>query len=159
MKVRRGDIVLVDFPFSDRTGSKVRPALVVQADEWNQRMDDTILALITSSRNRRVDAATQLVIDITTLDGQQTGLRLHSVIQCENLLTYDQALILGVLGRLPRCRHCTDRCMSQGRLGHSVRVSNSTSLRRALPATQSVLPFGVGRSALGENLPRRIDER
>ena len=49
MKVRHGDIVLVDFPYSDHTGSKVRPALVVQADTWNQRLDDTILALITSS--------------------------------------------------------------------------------------------------------------
>jgi mRNA interferase MazF len=100
MKVRRGEVVLVDFPYSDHTGSKVRPALVVQADAWNQRLDDTILALITSSRHRRVGAATQFVIDITTAEGQQTGLRLNSVIQCENLLTYDQALILRVLGRL-----------------------------------------------------------
>ena len=100
MKVRRGEIVLVDFPYSDQTGSKVRPALVVQADLWNQPLDDTILAMITSSRHRRVGAATELVIDITTVEGQQTGLRLNSVIQCENLLTYDQALILRVLGRL-----------------------------------------------------------
>jgi len=47
MNVHRGDIVLVDFPYSDQTGRKVRPALVVQADIWNQRLDDTILALIT----------------------------------------------------------------------------------------------------------------
>jgi mRNA interferase MazF len=86
MKVRRGEVVLVDFPYSDHTGSKVRPALVVQADAWNQRLDDTMLALITSSRHRRVGAATQLVIDITTAEGQQTGLRLNSVIQCENRL-------------------------------------------------------------------------
>ncbi|HEY5865821.1 MAG TPA: hypothetical protein VI542_09795, partial [Candidatus Tectomicrobia bacterium] len=45
-------------------------------------------------------AATQLVIDITTAEGQQTGLRLNSVIQGENLLTYDQGFILRVLGRL-----------------------------------------------------------
>ncbi|MGH8069599.1 MAG: type II toxin-antitoxin system PemK/MazF family toxin [Candidatus Entotheonellia bacterium] len=100
MKVRRGEVVLVDFPYSDHTGSKVRPALVVQADAWNQRLDDTILALITSSRHRGVGAATQLSIGITTTEGQQTGLRLNSVIQCENLLKYDQALILRVLGRL-----------------------------------------------------------
>src|SRR5207253_9044501 len=100
MKVRRGEVVLVDFPYSDHTGSKVRTALVVQADAWDQRLDDTILALITSSRHRRVGAATQLVIDITTAEGQQTGLRLNSVIQGENLLTYDQGLILRVLGRL-----------------------------------------------------------
>jgi mRNA interferase MazF len=100
MRVRRGEAVLVDFPYSDHTGSKVRPALGVQADAWNQRLDDTILARITSSRHRSVGAATQLVIDLTTAEGQQTGLRLNSVMQCENLLTYDQALILHVLGRL-----------------------------------------------------------
>src|SRR4029453_3965038 len=100
MKVRRGEVVLIDFPHSDHTGSKVRPALVVQADAWNQRLDDTMLALITSSRHRRVGAATQLVIDIATAEGQQTGLRLNSVIQSENLLTYDQGLILRILGRL-----------------------------------------------------------
>jgi len=59
MNVRRGEVVLVDFPYSDHTGSKVRPALVVQADALNRRLDDTILALITSSRHRRVGAATQ----------------------------------------------------------------------------------------------------
>ena len=100
MKVQRGDIVLVDFPYSDQTGRKVRPALVVQADILNQRLDDTILALIISSQRRRIGAATQFQIDITTTEGQQTGLRLNSVVQCENLITYDQALILRVLGHL-----------------------------------------------------------
>ena len=100
MNVQRGDIVLVDFPYSDQTGSKVRPALVVQADTWNQRLDDTILALITSSRHRRVGANTQLFIDITTIEGRQTGLRLDSTVQCENLMTYDRGLILRILGKL-----------------------------------------------------------
>ena len=48
MNARRGDIVIVDFPYSDHTGSKVHPALVAQSDVWNQRIDDTIPALITS---------------------------------------------------------------------------------------------------------------
>src|SRR5260221_14502064 len=34
MKVSRGDVVLVDYPFTDRTGSKVRPTLVVSTDEF-----------------------------------------------------------------------------------------------------------------------------
>jgi len=100
MNVQRSNIVLVDFPYSDQTGYKVRPALVVQSDVWNQRLDDTILALITSSRHRRVGAATQYFINISTDEGQQTGLRLNSVVQCENLITYDQSLILRVIGSL-----------------------------------------------------------
>ena len=100
MKIRRGDIVIVDFPYSDQTGRKVRPALVVQSNVWNQRLDDTILALITGSRHRKVGATTQYLVDISTDEGQQTGLRLDSVIQCENLITYDQSLILRVIGSL-----------------------------------------------------------
>ena len=100
MKVRRGEVVIVDFPYSDQTGRKVRPALVVQSNVWNQRLDDTILALITSSRHRKVGATTQYFVDISTDEGQQTGLRLDSVVQCENLITYDQSLILRVIGSL-----------------------------------------------------------
>ena len=100
MKVQRGEIVLVDFPYSDRTGSKVRPALVVQADFWNVRLDDTILALITSSHRRRVGAATQFAIEVATPEGQRSGLRIGSVVQCENLVTYDKSQVLRVLGNL-----------------------------------------------------------
>ena len=80
MKVRRGEVVIVDFPYSDQTGRKVRPALVVQSNVWNQRLDDTILALITGSRHRRVGATTQYFVDISTDEGQQTGLSFDSVI-------------------------------------------------------------------------------
>ncbi len=74
MNVQRGQVVMVDWLYSDRTGSKRRPALVVQAEAYNTTLDDTVLALITSSSRRRVGAATQLEIDITTPDGKQTGL-------------------------------------------------------------------------------------
>src|SRR5207253_11006071 len=99
MNVQRGDVVMVDWLFSDRTGSKMRPALVVQADAYNSVLDDTILALITGSARRRVGAATQLEIDITTPDGKQTGLVIDSVVQCENLVTVDRNLILRSRGR------------------------------------------------------------
>lgn len=98
MSVSRGDVVLVDYPFSDRTGSKVRPALVVQADALNRRISDTILAGVSRSTHRA--SPTQLFIDISTPDGGQTGLRQNSMIQCENLLTFDQRLIMAKIGEL-----------------------------------------------------------
>lgn len=98
MNVLRGDVVLVDYPFSDRTGSKVRPALVVQADALNRRIADTILAAISRSTHRA--SATQLFVDISASEGKQTGLRQDSMIQCENLLTYDQRLIIARIGTL-----------------------------------------------------------
>ncbi len=47
-RYRRGDIVLVPFPFTDLTSSKRRPALVVSPDSFNQAMQDVVLAAITS---------------------------------------------------------------------------------------------------------------
>lgn len=100
MNVQRGDVVMVDWIYSDRTGSKKRPDLVVQADMYNTVLDDTILALITSSKRRRVGAATQLEIDLSTPDGKQTGLSIDSVVQCENLVTIDRQLIYRIRGKL-----------------------------------------------------------
>lgn len=98
MKLSRGEIVLVDYPFSDRTGSKVRPALVVQSNSLNHKIDDTILAAISRSTHRA--SPTQLFIDIATPDGATSGLRQNSMVQCENLLTYDQRLVIVTIGRL-----------------------------------------------------------
>ncbi len=101
MSVRRGEVIIVNYPYTDQTGGKVRPALVVQADVWNERLDNTILASITSSRNQRRGDATQYFIDISTTNGQLTGLRFDSIVQCKNLLTYDQSRIQHIIGRLP----------------------------------------------------------
>lgn len=98
MRVSRGDVVLVDYPFSDRTGSKVRPAVIVQSDALNRRIADTILAAISHSTHRA--SATQLFVDIATPEGAQSGLRQNSMIQCENLLTYDRQLVITKIGRL-----------------------------------------------------------
>ena len=38
-----GAVVLVDWPYSDRTGSKLRPAVVIQADFLNGLPDDAVL--------------------------------------------------------------------------------------------------------------------
>lgn len=100
MRVNRGDIVLVDFPYSNHTGSKIRPALVVQADVWNQRLNSTMLAGITSNLHRGVGAPTQYFIDLETADGQQSGLRFNSVVRCDKLATSNQSRIQGIIGRL-----------------------------------------------------------
>ena len=99
--MNRGDVILVDFPFSDRTGSKVRPALVVQADGLNARLDDTIVALITSSSRRMTGSPTHVPVDLATPEGQRTGLRMSSIVQCENLVTIDQTLAIHALGSFP----------------------------------------------------------
>lgn len=96
--MNRGDVIIVDYPYSDGTARKIRPALVVQADAKNIVLADTIIALITSQLRRALD--THVVVDISTAEGRQSGLRLQSAVQCENLYTIDQKLALKVIGAL-----------------------------------------------------------
>jgi hypothetical protein len=51
--MKRGEVVVVDVAFSDGTGSKVRPAVVVSADANNAAIDDLILAAISRSTRRK----------------------------------------------------------------------------------------------------------
>jgi mRNA interferase MazF len=100
MKYVRGDIILADLPYTDRSGSKVRPALVVQNDRNNARLDDVILAMITRTTSRSTEP-TQLLIDVTTPSGQATGLLHTSAVKCEHLITLHQKFVQRVIGHLP----------------------------------------------------------
>ena len=99
MTVQRGDVVLVDWPFSSGAGGKPRPALVVQNDRDNARLTNTILVMITSM-TRRAPEPTQLLIDVSTPEGALTGLHRNSVVNCVNLFTIEQVKVLRTIGKL-----------------------------------------------------------
>ena len=94
--MNRGDVVLVDWPFSDRTGSKLRPAVVVQADFLNGLIDDTVLVQITSTAHGI--PGTEVPLD----PAQETasGLLHVSVASCMNFLTADPDSIDQTIGYL-----------------------------------------------------------
>ena len=100
MNVRRADVVLVDFPFPAGSGSKVRPALVVQNDTDNARLPNTIIVQITGNVHR-TQIATQVLIRVTTPEGHKSGLQFDSSVNCINVVTVDNSLILRKLGELP----------------------------------------------------------
>jgi len=52
MPYKRGDVVLVLFPDSNLRTAKRRPALVIQADNLNTGLRQTIIAMITSNMSR-----------------------------------------------------------------------------------------------------------
>ena len=101
MNVLRGDVVLVDYPYTDRTGSKVRPCIVVQNDSDNQRLDDTIVVLMTSKTRFTPGIATEILITAQSPAGQQAGLIFDSAVQGHNLLTVDRSFIRRKIGTIP----------------------------------------------------------
>ena len=78
-----------------------RPALVVQCDRNNHRLDDVIVAMITSVVHRSAIEPMQLLVDITTPEGKQSGLLHTSAVKCEHLITLHHRFLGRVIGRLP----------------------------------------------------------
>jgi mRNA-degrading endonuclease toxin of MazEF toxin-antitoxin module len=101
MKVARGDIVLLDFPFASGGKSKVRPALVVQQDRLNRLLQNTIVALFSSRTDRAQRLPTQFLIRLNSPAGKASGLLMDSAVNCTVLLTVDQEKVLRKLGSLP----------------------------------------------------------
>ena len=96
--MKRGTVVLAPFPFTDLSGQKVRPAVVVSRSDRSGR--DVMLAFITSHRGHPL-SATDLLIEDSHPDFAQTGLKTKSVIKLDKLVTVESAILLGELGELP----------------------------------------------------------
>jgi len=85
----------VPFPFTDLTGSKQRPALVVSSDAFNASHDDVLLVAITS-RVPATPSSDEIVI--SSADLGSTGLLKPSVVKTTKLITIHQALIHKSIG-------------------------------------------------------------
>jgi len=117
-KYLRGDIVLLPIAFVSGRGTKSRPAVIVQSDSLNVRLQSTLIAVVTTNTSRAVNEPTQLLIDIATLDGQQTGLLRNSTIKCEHIDTVDQRDIVKK-NRRPPCRFIGEAGgLSESRIGN-----------------------------------------
>jgi mRNA interferase MazF len=99
MTLARGDVVLAWFPFASGSGGKRRPCIVVQNDEDNRKLANTVIAQITTSLARAGDKS-HFPIHVATPDGQKTGLLHDSLVSCNNLATIEQVLIDRAIGSL-----------------------------------------------------------
>jgi mRNA interferase MazF len=79
-----GSIVLTRFPFTDLSGDKRRPALVVS--RANDRRPDLVVCFITMA-------------PLAATTG--TGLKVSSVVRFDKLVTLDRSVIAGRLGAAP----------------------------------------------------------
>ena len=109
--MKRGDVVLALFPHASGTPAKRRPALVVQADFYNQKIGNVLLAPITSNLARQSDPA-HFFIDVRAPDGQRTGLNQNSLVSCLNVGVVPVAVVGPKIGELtPAAMVQIDTCL------------------------------------------------
>jgi mRNA interferase MazF len=94
-KLEPGNIILVNFPFTNLQSSKVRPALVLST-----RAEDIIILGIFS---RVPENLQNSWIEINELhpDFERTGLKKTSIIKTEKITVIHQSLMKKKLGSLP----------------------------------------------------------
>ena len=85
----KGDIVLITFPFTDLSGSKMRPAVVLAESS----LDLTVCFITTQMQ---WEEATDVRIEPTPAN----GLKKSSLIRVSKIATIDRDLAKGLLGRL-----------------------------------------------------------
>jgi mRNA interferase MazF len=96
--MKPGDVVLISYPFTDLSATKVRPAVVISSLKYNQRQDDAIFLPITHNVSRilQEDASIQ-----PTDDGfQETGLKMASAIRVGKIFTLQKNLVKSRLGNV-----------------------------------------------------------
>lgn len=105
---KRGDVVLVPFPFTDLTHAKQRPALIISPDIFNTSRPDVLVAAITSQ------VPPTLAVDefaIPTSELTSCGLPKPSILRLTKLVSLHQQLILKRIGALPAVT--LDRALAQ----------------------------------------------
>lgn len=87
--MRKGDIVLITFPFTDLSGTKLRPAVILIETAF----DITVCFITTQTQWKE---SSDLLIDPSSLN----GLRKQSLIRTNKIAMLDKTLAKGLLGKL-----------------------------------------------------------
>ncbi len=87
--MKKGDIILIPFPFTDLSGNKNRPALVLVAS----KMDVTVVFISTQLKWKEKT-------DVLLQPTKDNGLKKESLIRLSKIGTIDKSLALGRLGQL-----------------------------------------------------------
>jgi mRNA interferase MazF len=94
---KRGQVVVVNVPFSTQEGAKPRPALIVSVDAFHRETPDVIVCPISSQPRfyRRPGPG-----DHPLRHWRAVGLRYPSTVRISNILAVDKQIIKATLGLL-----------------------------------------------------------
>lgn len=90
-----GTIVLIPFPFTDLSSTKLRPALIIS--KTNQKNQDIIVVFITSKISEKQELA-HFILKTSDKHFSLTGLKTDSLFRFDKIATLNKKLILGELG-------------------------------------------------------------
>jgi mRNA interferase MazF len=93
---KKGFIVLIPFPCTDLSATKVRPAVIVS----DRKIGDDIIVAFISSQQKRRPAQFDIVVKHAQPGFAATGLKTDSMINVSKLATLDKKIVLGELGRV-----------------------------------------------------------
>lgn len=96
MQLNKGDVVLVPFPFTDLSQTKLRPAIVLWADTKGK---DVTLCFVSS---QKIDNPSEDEFVIADNDPQfpMTGLKVSSKVRVTRIVTLERRLLSRRLGKL-----------------------------------------------------------
>lgn len=98
---RRGDVVLVPFPFvTDFSKAKTRPAVVIQNNIANRYSPNLILALISSTIPKKEYPFHYRVLTEADI-ARQAGLDKDSIVKAEIIITVPKSSIVKKIGSFP----------------------------------------------------------
>jgi mRNA interferase MazF len=90
---KRFEVVVVPFPFTDRTATKKRPALVLSSERFNSGIGHSVMAMITTASH------SAWPLDVGIADLADAGLMIPSIIRMK-LFTIDHLLVQKQIGYL-----------------------------------------------------------
>jgi mRNA interferase MazF len=90
---RQFDVLVVPFPFTDKTAAKKRPALVLSSKVFNAEIRHSVMAMITTASH------SEWPLDVALANLKDAGLKTPSIVRMK-LFTIDHALILKHIGHL-----------------------------------------------------------
>jgi mRNA interferase MazF len=93
---RAGQIVLTPFPYSDFSGAKLRPVLMLRQAS---KFDDWLVCMV-SSQMQQAEARLDEILTLTDSDFANSGLKVPSVLRLSRLAVLDGSLLLGSIGAI-----------------------------------------------------------
>ena len=99
MSVKKGDVVLARVPHTAGTRGKKRPAVLIQANATTPRCGTSSSPRLRAINDGINDPAC-IFVDVTTADGQVSGLHRNGAVSCLHLVTMSADRLSPPVGRL-----------------------------------------------------------